>query len=126
MEPADKQSFFKETQQLAEQYIQERLLLLKYQTAERTAGIVSALLLGLCLGSLFFLITLVGSSMAIYFLAQLTSNWYAGFSIVLGLYVLILLVVYLKRKALRTYFSDMIVGLFFSGTQDPNDGEPNK
>ena len=126
MEPADKQGFFKETQQLVEQYIQERLLLLKYQTAERSAGIVSALLLGLCLGALLFLIILAGSALAVYSLAQLTASWYTGFFIVLGVYALILLIVYLKRKALRAYFSDMIVSLFFSNTQDPNDGERNK
>lgn len=122
MEP-DKQGFFKETQQLVEQYIQERLLLLKYQTAERTAGIVSALLLGLCFGSLLFIIILVISALAVYFFANLI-NWYAGFLIMAGVYALILWFVYLKRRSLRKYFSDTIVSLFFSDAPDSN-GKPN-
>ena len=123
MEPA-KQGFFKETQQLVEQYIQERLLLLKYQTAERTAGIVSALLLGLGFGFLLFIIILMISALAVYLLANLI-NWYAGFLIVTGVYALILLVLYLKRTALRKYFSDLIVSLFFSDSRGSNNGKSN-
>lgn len=124
MQPEQK-GFFKETQQLVEEYIQERLLLLKFQAAERTAGILSALLLGLCIGFLLAFLLILISALAIYFIANITASWYAGFFIVIGLYALALLVVYLKRKSLRSYFSDKTVGLFFSDTQDANDGKPN-
>lgn len=125
MQP-DQKGFFKETQQLVEEYIQERLLLLKYQTAERTAGILSALLLGLCLGLVLALVLLLISALAVYFFATLTHSWYAGFFIVTGFYTLVFLIIYGRRKRLRKYFSDLTVSLFFSDTHDLNDGEPNK
>ncbi|MBE7172060.1 MAG: hypothetical protein INR73_15845 [Williamsia sp.] len=125
MEP-DKQGFFKETQQLVEEYIQERLLLLKYQTAERTAGIGSSLLLGLCLGLLSLLVVLLISALGVYFFAQITRNWYLGFIIITALYAVFLFIVYMQRKILRKYFSDLIISLFFSDTHELNDGEPNK
>lgn len=125
MQPEQK-GFFKETQQLVEEYIQERLLLLKYQTAERTAGILSALLLGLCLGLLLTLLLLLVSALAVYFFATVTHSWYGGFFIIIGFYALVFWAVYMKRKKLRKYFSDLTVSLFFSDTHDLNDGEPNK
>lgn len=122
MEPG-KQGFFNETQQLVEQYIRERLLLLKYQTAEKTAGIVSAMLLGLCFGFLALLIVLLLTVLAVYFLARITNNWYWAFLIMTGVYAFILLVVFLKRTSLRSSFSDLIITLFFSDSHDLNDGK---
>ena len=119
-----KQGFFNETQQLVEQYFQERLLLLKYQTAEKTAGIVSALLLGLCFGFLLLLIILLLTVLAVYFLARLTDNWYWAFAIATGFYTFLLLIIYLKRKPLRGYFSNLIVSLFFSDSHDLDNGKP--
>lgn len=122
MEP-NKQGFFNETQQLVEQYIQERLLLLKYQTAEKTAAIVSALLLGLCFGFLALLIVLLLTTLAVYFLARITDNWYWALLIMTGVYAFVLLVVFLKRTSLRSSFSDLIISLFFSDSHDLNDGK---
>lgn len=114
---ADK-SFFKESQQLIEEYIRERLLLLKLQTAERTAGIVSTLLVSLIIGLLSFLILFFISVTGAYFFIQLTGSWYLGLSIMVLIFAFVLLVVYVKRKALNKYFSDMIVSLFFSDSTD--------
>ena len=125
MQPEQK-GFFKETQQLVEEYIKERLLLLKYQTAERTASILSALLLGLCLGLLLALLLLLISALAVYFFAILTQSWYAGFFIMTGFYALVFLVIYANRKRVRKYFSDLTVSLFFPDTHDLNNGESIK
>ena len=125
MQPEQK-GFFKETQHLVEEYINERLLLLKYQTAERTAGILSALLLGLCFGLLFTFLLLLISALAVYFFASLTQSWYAGFFIIIGFYALVFLGIYTNKKRLCKYFSDLTVSLFFSDTHDLNDGESNK
>lgn len=122
---ADK-SFFKESQQLIEEYIRERLLLLKFQTAERTAGIVSTLIVGLLIGLLSILIIFFLSVTGIYFFAKLTGSWYYGLFIITAVYVLILAIVYLKRNSLRKYFSDLIVSLFFSDTPHPTDEDAGK
>jgi len=122
---ADK-SFFKESQQLIEEYIRERLLLLKFQTAERTAGIVSTLIVGLLIGLLSFLILFFISVLGAYFFIQITGNWYYGLLIMIALYAIILIALYAKRKQLNSYFSDTIVSLFFAESSNPNDEETGK
>ncbi len=115
MEP-DKISFFKDSQQLIEEYIRERLLLLKFQTAERASGILSTLIIGSIIGLLSFLIIGLITMLGLYFLARTFSNWYIAFGIVILFYGFILLVVLLKKKALNKTLTDRMISLFFTDT----------
>ena len=110
---SEKQSFFRESQQLVEEYIQERLLLLKFQAAERTSGIVSSLTIGLLIGLLSFLVLFFISALGVFFIAQISGNWYIGFAAIIFLYALLLGIIIIKRKALYRIMTDKIVSLFF-------------
>ena len=121
---ADKSGFFKETQQMVESYIRERLLLLKFQTAARSATIVSSLLVGLCIGLLSFLILMLLTVTAVVFFTALTGKWYGGLLILTAFYLLVLVVVYVNRNTLKKSFSDMIVSLFFlDDNSSPTDND---
>lgn len=113
------EEYFDETYELVKKYTEERLLLLKIQTAKKTAKITSKVIfIFIAAILLFFVIMFLGLMLSYYFAEKLNSNFY-GFSIVAGMYFTLLLLFIIVYKA---YFSgkimDMVTGIFFEN--DPN------
>ncbi len=111
--------YFDETYELVKKYTEERLLLLKIQTAKKTAKITSKVIfIFIAAILLFFVVMFLGLMLSYYFAEKLNSNFY-GFSIVAGMYFTLLLLFIILFKA---YFSgrimDMVTGIFFEN--DPN------
>jgi ABC-type transport system involved in multi-copper enzyme maturation permease subunit len=111
--------YFDETYELVKKYTEERLLLLKIQSAKKTAKITSKVIfIFIAAILLFFVIMFLGLMLSYYFAEKLNSNFY-GFSIVAGMYFTLLLIFVIVYKA---YFSgrimDMVTGIFFE--TDPN------
>ena len=124
---APKQGFFEETQDLVEDYVSNRLQLLKLQTAEKSAKLVSLLLTGIVMALLGFFILLFLSITAGYLLAQLTGSLFAGFGIVVVFYVLLLVVVlYLRKRYFDKYISNTVIKIFFESTADDDDTDEKK
>ena len=120
---ADKQSFFKETQQLVEDYEKERILLLKLQTAEKTAQLASIIFGGVIIGVFVFFILLFLSIMAGYFLEELTGSWYYGLGIVTAFYaVLVAILIYFRKALLYKFISNSVIRILFEEIE-PTDEE---
>ncbi|MES1222162.1 MAG: phage holin family protein [Bacteroidota bacterium] len=117
--PTDKPSFFEETQDLIESYVNNRLRLFKLQTAEKSSRVVALLFAGLVIGLLSFFILLFISIMAGYYFSEKMHSQFYGFGIVALLYILLLIIALLLRKSLDKYiFSKVIRILFESNTDD--------
>ena len=117
--------FLEETQDLLEEYVNNRLQLLKLQTAEKSAKLISFVFVALAIALLFFFILLFISIMAGYYFAEKTGSQVYGFGIVACFYILLLLVVLLLRKKLvDKYISDKVIKIFFEPTE--NDDEADK
>lgn len=118
MEP-DKKGFFKDTQQLAEDYVRERFLLLKLEAAEKTAKLASILITGFIIILFSFFIILFLSIIGGYYLVELTGNWYLAFGIITFIYIVIVVLLISFRKAwLYKYISNSVIRIFFEQT-DP-------
>lgn len=119
----EKQSdYFDETYELVKKYTEERLLLIKIQTAKKTAKLTSKVIFIFIAAILsFFVIMFLGLMLSYYFAEKLNSNFY-GFSIVAGMYFTLLLLFIILYKA---YFSgrimDMVTGIFFENDTDDDD-----
>ena len=112
-------SFFSESREQIEQYIQDRILLLKLQTAKKTARLVSLLFTGLALALLGFFVLLFISMMAGYFFASLTGSLYSGFGLVAAFYLLLLVSIVRFRKTLiQNWVADTIIKTFFENDKD--------
>ena len=115
----EEESFFAETRNQLEDYIQDRLLLIKLQTAEKTArlaGILSALLV---IALLSFFVLLFISIMGGYFFASLTGSLYLGFGIIAAFYLVLLLVIIRNRKKLiESKVSNTIIKTFFEKMEE--------
>src|SRR5258706_10146297 len=124
---AEKQSFFEETQEMVEDYVSNRLQLLKLQTAEKSSKLISLLLTVLVMALLSFFILLFLSMTLGYYLAQKTGSLFTGFEIVAIFYVLLLVVVlYLRKRYLDKYISNTVIRIFFDTTADDDDTEEKK
>ncbi len=110
----DRESFFRESSVVAEEYIRERILLLKLQTAEKTARLVSVIFAAFIIGVFISLLLLVVTALGVYFLAEITGSWYYGMGIISVVYiVIVLLLVYFRHAIFYRLIADLVIRIFF-------------
>lgn len=117
---SNQENYFDETYELVKKYTDDRLLLIKIQSAKKTAKLTSKVIyIFIASILLFFAMMFLGFMLAYYFAEKLNSNFY-GFSVVAGIYIGILLLFMILYKV---YFSDkiknMVTKVFFEN--DSND-----
>lgn len=115
--------FFTESKKELEQYIQDRILLLKLQASEKTARLVALLFSMLIIALLVFFILLFLSTMTGYYFAGITGSLYAGFGIVAAFYVCILILLIITRKRFDKKIINAVIRIFFDKT-DEDDEKP--
>lgn len=113
MEEAGK-DFFKESKEKLEQYVQDRIWLLKLQISEKTARLVAVLFTLLMIGLLAFFVLLFLSIMAGYYFSALTGSFFIGFGIVAAFYLLLLIILILYREWIRKRIMDKVITIFFA------------
>ena len=114
------ENYFNETYELVKKYTDDRLLLIKIQSAKKTAKLTSKIIyIFIASILLFFAMMFVGFMLAYYFAEKLNSNFY-GFSVVVGIYVgLLLLFIILYKVYFSDKIKDMVAKVFFEN--DSND-----
>lgn len=115
----DKQTFFEETRNLVEGYVEDRILLFKLQTGEKIAKLVSSFYIIFFIGLLLFIILLILTVIAGYFLAFLTDNFIIGFGIVAVIYVILIFIVYtMHKKFLGKRVMNAVIKLLFESKEE--------
>ena len=117
-------TYFDETYELLKKYTDDRMLLLKIQTAKKTAKITSKIIyIFIASILLFFVMMFLGLMLSYYFSEKMNSNFY-GFTIVAGIYLFLFL---LFTVLYQTWFSgkimDMITNVFFESEPYDNEDE---
>jgi uncharacterized membrane protein len=124
MQEEQETSFFKESRQRLEQYVQDRLLLLKLQMVEKVSQLIALLFAGLTLALLAFFILLFVSIMAGYYFANITGSLYIGFGIVAMFYIILfVLIVSLRKKVIEKYIVDAVIKIFMDKSASDDDDE---
>lgn len=115
----ESETYFDETYDLFKKYTDDKILLLKIQTAKKASKITSnVIFIFITAILLFFVVLFLGFMMSYYFAEKLNSNFY-GFSIVAGMYlVFLLLFVIIYKSYFSVKIKDMVTGIFFEN--DPN------
>lgn len=118
------EDFFESSQHLLQQYVKDRLLLLKMDTAEKTAKLASLFSVFIIIASLCSLILIFLSIAMGYFFAEKTGSLFYGFGIVALFYlVLLILVLIIKKKYLETFVTNTVIKVFFEPTaHEPTEG----
>ncbi|HEX8356959.1 MAG TPA: phage holin family protein [Segetibacter sp.] len=114
----EKESFFVEVKDLIQEYVDDRLMLLKLQTTEKAAKASSVLFITIAVAFLGLILLMILSFIAGYFLSLLVGSLLGGFGILAGVYVLlILLLLYLHKKFLSKKISDTVVKFSFENKE---------
>ncbi len=117
----EKETFFEEARHLVEDYMEDRILLLRLQAGEQVAKLVSSLYIMFAIGLLLFIILLILTVIAGYFLSALTGNFAVGFGIVIIIYVVAIFVLYfMHRSFLGKYVTNAIIKLMFDKKDEPH------
>jgi hypothetical protein len=126
-----KENFFVESKKLLEQYIQDRILLIKLEASKKaattTAGIVNGVVLGLLA---FFALTFLSITLGFVF-SELTGSFIWGFGIVSAIYIVLIVTVILAKKWLSRKVSNAVISSIYSKkkqekqTEDGNDSAKN-
>lgn len=120
--PTEQPNFFEETQDLLESYVNNRLRLLKLQTAEKSSRVVTLLFAGLVIGILAFFILLFLSIMAGYYFSELFQSQFYGFGIVTLIYILLLLLaLYLRKAFLDKFIFGKVIKILFDSNADDDE-----
>jgi hypothetical protein len=122
MQEEQETSFFKESRQQLEQYVQDRVLLLKLQLVEKVSQLIALLFTGLTLALLAFFILLFVSIMAGYYFANVTGSLYIGFGIVAIFYIILfILIVSLRKKVIEKHIIDSVIKIFMDKSASDDD-----
>ena len=115
----ERKNFFEETRELATKYVDDRILLIKLQAAEKAAVFSSLLFKGIVIGVIFFFIVSIVSFLIGYYLSLWTGSFFYGFGILILIYIIILFsILYFHKKYLNKMITDKMVELFFKNTED--------
>lgn len=118
MEP-ERKNFFEETRELAAKYVDDRLLLIKLQAAEKAASFSSILFKAIAIGVILFFIISITSFLFGYYLSIWLGSFFYGFGILLLIYIIMLLVIlYVHKKYLHKLITDKMVELLFKNNGD--------
>lgn len=111
--------FFSESKKQVQQYIQDRILLIKLQAVEKTSQLAGKLFSVLIIGMLAFFILLFISIMAGYLFAEITGSLYVGFGIVSVVYIVLLVIMLKFRKTwIEKKVINEIIETIFDKTSD--------
>jgi uncharacterized membrane protein YdjX (TVP38/TMEM64 family) len=115
-------NFFSESKEKIQDYVKDRILLLRLELIEKISKLVSVMFVGLLITILSFFIVLFLSLMGGYYFAALTGSLYLGFGIVCGFYILVLIFILLAgKKLLNNFIINIIIKTVFDKTADNDD-----
>lgn len=112
--------FFSNAKEELKQYLQDRLLLVKMQATDKGSRLISTLVVGMLGALLFFFILLFLSLVTGFVLSAFFNNFYIGFGIIAGFYVLLGIVFVLMRKRITQFLIDMIIRIVFDRNEEGN------
>lgn len=120
---AKKENFFAETKKLLEQYVQDRILLIKLEASKKAAATSAAIANGVILGLLaFFALTFVSITLGFVF-SELTGSFILGFGIVSAIYVLLIVIAIKARKWLTKKVANAVISSIYSKKKEDKDDD---
>jgi hypothetical protein len=117
-----KGDFFQDTYKLLTDYVDDRVLLLKIQAAEKTGKLAAALIKLMVVGLIFFFIVLFFSVVGALYFSELLGSYLFGFGMMLAIYVLLLLIyLLLNRYIFSKKIMNSVIQVFFAPSKVEQD-----
>ena len=114
----EKEGLFAETKEMIEEYVEDRLLLLKLQTTEKAAKASSFIFIALAVSFIGLILIMIISFIIGYYLSQAVGSYPAGFGILAVIYILLIfLLLYLNKKFMSKKIADAVVKFSFENKE---------
>lgn len=114
--------YFEKLESQLQEYIDNRIWLIKLEATEKAARLSSLALLMLVLAGLAFFVLFFISLMAGYFFAERTGSLFYGFSIVAGIYLLLfILLLVFRKKYIGPFLVNQLIRLFLEKKNDDDE-----
>lgn len=114
----EKEGFFVEAKEMVEEYVEDRLLLLKLQTTEKAAKASSFIFIALAVSFISLILFMIISFIAGYYLSQLVNSYPGGFGILAGIYILLIfLLLHFHRTFIAKKIADSVVKFSFDNKE---------
>ena len=94
----EKNGFFVEVKEMIEEYVDDRILLVRLQATEKAAKITSTLFIGIVIIFFGLLLFMILSFIAGYYLSMAVNSYPGGFAILAVIYVLLIIILLLIHK----------------------------
>lgn len=115
----EKEGFFVETKEMIEEYVEDRLLLLRMQTMEKAAKASSFIFIALAVSFICLILIMIISFIIGYSLSQAVGSYQAGFGILAGIYILLIfLLLYFNKKFIAKKIADSVVKFSFENKEN--------
>jgi membrane protein implicated in regulation of membrane protease activity len=116
------QDFFADTKLAVENYVENRILLLKLEATEKISKLAGAMFSGLLIAVMSFFIILFISMMIAWYFGQLLNNVYLGFGIISAFYIVVLILLLIfRKKVLERTITNTVINIFFEKTAHDHD-----
>lgn len=107
-------NFFEESKERVQEYVKDRILLLKLEAVEKISRLTATIVSGLLITIFSFFIILFVSIMVGYLIGEALHHAYWGFAIVAGIYVfLLILIVVLRKQLIERPIITAVIDVFF-------------
>lgn len=106
----EKEGFFVELKELMQDYVEDRLLLIKLQLTEKVAKASAAIFIAVAVGFISLLVFMIISFIAGYYLSMLVHSYPGGFAILAAIYILvIMLLLFVHNRYTAKVVADKVV-----------------
>ena len=110
----EKDGFFVQVKEMVEDYVDDRVLLLKLQATEKAAKASSMLFIGVVITFMSLILFMIISFIAGYYLSQAVNSYPGGFAILAAIYiVLIFILLYVHKKYTGKMIIDSVIKFSF-------------
>jgi hypothetical protein len=110
----EKDGFFVQVKDMVEEYVDDRLLLLRLQATEKAAKASSTLFIGVVITFISLVLFMILSFIAGYYLSQAVNSYPGGFGILAGIYILLIFVlIYVHKKFTGKMLVDSFIKFSF-------------
>lgn len=110
----EKDGFFVQIKDMVEEYVDDRMLLLKLQATEKAAKASSTLFLGIMVTFISLILFMIISFIAGYYISQAVDSYPGGFAILAGIYILLIFIlVFIHKRYTGKKIIDSIIKFSF-------------
>ena len=114
----EKDGFFVQIKEMVEDYVDDRVLLLKLQATEKAAKATSTLFIGALVGFFCLILFMIISFIAGYYLSKVVDSYPGGFAILAGIYVLLIsFLLYLHKRVTGKMIINSIIKFSFDSKE---------